>query len=138
MRRHFHVLKEDLDYLNSQSGGWESVVFHGSPWIFIYDYLLPDGYIPQKTVAAVEMATGYPRAQLDMIYFHPAVTRVDSMPIAAVSQRQIDGKVFQQWSRHRTTINPWREGIDSLSSHMALAEYWLEREFKIRPRAVQV
>ena len=43
---------------------------------------------------------------------------------------KVDGKDFQQWSRHRTTESPWRPGEDDLSSHLVLVDDWLEREFK--------
>jgi hypothetical protein len=137
MRREFSVLPEDLEYLESL-GPWEAIIFQGSHWVLIHDYPLVDGYILQKTIAAVEMTSGYPRAQLDMIYFSPAVKRIDNAAIGALSARNIDGKNFQRWSRHRTQSNPWREGVDNLSTHMALVEYWLEREFKIRPRAISI
>jgi len=35
---------------------------------------------------------------------------------------QLDNKTFQQWSRHRTPANPWREGVDNLGTHVPLAD----------------
>jgi len=138
MRKSFQVLAEDQEYLDSLGLTWEALIYEGTHWILIYDYPLPEGYVPQKTITAIEIATGYPRAQLDMIYFYPEVKRVDSKVIGALSHRNLDVKIFQRWSRHRTASNPWREGVDNLSTHMALVEFWLEREFKIRPRAISV
>jgi hypothetical protein len=138
MRKEFDVLSEDQEYLDSLELPWEAIVSQGRNWILIQNFPLPDGYIGHVTTAAIEMATGYPRAQLDMIYFYPDVKRIDAATIGALTHRNIDGKNFQRWSRHRTGTNPWREGVDNLSTHMALVEYWLEREFKIRPRAVSI
>jgi len=138
MRKQFNVLSEDREYLDSLNLPWEAIVSQGRNWILIHDFPLPDGYRNQQTTVAIEIATGYPRAQLDMIYFYPDVGRNDAAKIGALSHRNIDGKSFQRWSRHRTATNPWRDGVDNLSTHMALVEYWLEREFKIRPRAVPV
>jgi hypothetical protein len=138
MRREFDVLAEDQEYLDSLNLPWEAIAFQGRNWILVHNFQLPEGYIVQETTVAIELATGYPRAQLDMIYFYPDVRRKDAAIIGALTHRNIDGKNFQRWSRHRTRTNPWREGVDNLSTHMALVEYWLEREFKIRPRAVSV
>lgn len=138
MRREFEILAEDREYLDSLGLQWEAIIFQGVYWILIHDYPLPEGYMPLKTIVAIELTTGYPRAQLDMIYFYPDVIRIDKAPIGALTSRNIDNKNFQRWSRHRTAANPWREGLDNLSTHMALVEFWLEREFKIRPRAISV
>jgi hypothetical protein len=138
MRREFHVSPEDQEYLDSLGLSWETIIYQGVHWVLIHNFLLPGGYISEQTSVAVEIATGYPRAQLDMIYFYPDVRRLDSAAIGALSHRTIDQKNYQRWSRHRTGNNPWREGVDNLSTHLGLVEHWLEREFKIRPRAISV
>ena len=82
------------------------------------------------------MEPGYPRAQLDMAFFYPALSRADQQPINAVIPLIIDQKNFQQWSRHRTPQNPWREGIDNLATHVSLVPVWLEQEFEKRPNVL--
>jgi hypothetical protein len=80
--------------------------------------------------AAIRIETGYPMAPLDMVFFHPALARVDGTQIKATQVVQtIDGKQYQRWSRHRTKANPWKPGEDSLATHLVLVEDWLEREF---------
>ena len=81
--------------------------------------------------AAIRIETGYPKAALDMVYFHPAITRKDSKPIGATQATQaIDGKTFQRWSRHYTKENPWVIGEHSLETHIWAIEDWLMREFQ--------
>ena len=138
MRREFDLLPEDKEYLDGLGLPWEAVVSQGFNWILIHEYPLVEYYTHSKVSVAIELAVGYPRAQLDMVYFFPAISRKDRNPIGALSDRVIDGKNWQRWSRHRTASNPWREGIDSLPTHMACVEYWLEREFKLRPCAISI
>lgn len=138
MRREFELLKEDQEYLDSIGLAWETIISQGFNWVLIHEYSLVNHYKPTKVSIAIELAVGYPRAQLDMVYFYPAISRVDYRPIGALADRIIDGKNWQRWSRHRTASNPWREGIDNLSTHMACVEYWLERELKLYPCALPV
>ncbi len=132
-RRDFILLEEDEVYLNNLGLVWEAVNVQGALWIFIHEYSLPEGYNAIKACLGIRMTPGYPTAQLDMIYFYPALSRADGQPIGALSLTQIDGKNFQQWSRHRTEINPWRNGVDNLSTHVPLADAWLLLEFEKRP-----
>ena len=72
-----------------------------------------------------------PNAELDMVYFFPALARKDGRPIGATKAMQaLDGKQFQRWSRHRTRQNPWKTGRDNLGTHIILIEDWLAREFE--------
>jgi hypothetical protein len=66
--------------------------------------------------------------QLDMVYFSPALQRLDGKPIGALSNQTITGSSWQRWSRHRASNHPWRPGIDDLASRMLLVDHWLERE----------
>lgn len=136
MRRQFDLLKEDQDYLEFLGLPWETIKEGRMLWVLIHDYELPNGYEPKKVSVAINIAAGYPRTQLDMVYFSPSISRTDSKPIGALAQQTIDGKIWQRWSRHRTKQNPWREGVDNLVTHVALIEFWLDREFQIRPYAI--
>lgn len=136
MRRQFDLLKEDQDYLEFLGLPWEAIKEGRMLWILLHDYELPEGYEPNKVSVAINIAAGYPRTQLDMVYFNPSIRRADNKPIGALSQQTIDGKIWQRWSRHRTKQNPWREGVDNLATHIALIEFWLDREFQIRPYAI--
>lgn len=135
-RRQFALLEEDVEFLESLGLPWETLSESTGMWVLIYDYPVCTGYNDQKVTVAVKVEPGYPRTQLDMAYFFPALSRKDGQPIGATSVQQIDGKVFQRWSRHRTGQNPWREGIDNLGTHMSLVSYWFKQEFEKRPNAV--
>jgi hypothetical protein len=133
LRRDFSVLQEDLEYLNSLSLQWEAINCDGGQWILVHDYPVISGYNTKKVILAVRISPGYPVAQLDMVFFYPPLTRMDNQIINAVTPIQLDSKTFQQWSRHRTPANPWREGIDNLETHLPLADVWLAQEFEKRP-----
>jgi len=136
MRRQFDLLSEDQEFLENLGLPWETITDGRLFWVFQHNHQLPLGYSNRDVSVAVNIPGGYPRAQLDMVYFCPTITRLDKMPIGALSQMNIDGQIWQRWSRHRTSKNPWREGVDSLATHFALIDFWLEREFILKPYAV--
>lgn len=130
MRRQFDLLPEDEQLLNDYGLPWETVV-DGSQWVFIHDFPTHEGYDHKTVIAAIRLETGYPNTALDMVYFHPALARIDGRPIGATEAvQQIAGVSYQRWSRHRTAQNPWRPTVDSLGTHIVLIEDWLQREFE--------
>jgi hypothetical protein len=130
LRRQFDVLPDDQQFLDDYGLPWEAIL-DGSLWVLIHQFVTPGGYNHPRVIAAVRMETGYPAAQLDMVYFFPALARKDGRPIMAVNAvQQIDSKPFQRWSRHRTAQNPWKVGFDNLGTHILLVEDWLAREFE--------
>lgn len=128
MRRQFTLPAEDLEWLESQGFEYELVVESAVLRVVINDLKVPAGYNTDKVMVNVRIEAGYPDNQIDMAYFYPDLTRVDGKPINALSTDSFDGKVWQRWSRHRTPANPWRPGIDNLSTHFALINDWMERE----------
>jgi hypothetical protein len=130
LRRQFDLLPDDENFLKEYGLPWEAVA-DGSQWVLIHDFPAYDGYNHARVTAAIRLETGYPNTELNMAYFYPALARKDGKPIAATQvTQQIDGKIFQRWSRHRTAQNPWKIGHDNLSTHVILIEDWLEREFR--------
>lgn len=129
MRRQFQLPEEDIIFLDSLGLEWETVTDQNMQWVLIYEYPVTSGYNLEKVTVSIKIETGYPRTGLDMAYFHPALARLDSKPINALTTQAIDGKQFQRWSRHRTSENPWREGVDDLSTHVSLINFWFEQEF---------
>lgn len=128
-RRQFQLPAVDEAFLAEYGLPWETIM-NGSPWVLVHEFRTPAGYNRTRVTAAVRIETGYPRAALDMVYFHPALARVDGKAIGATQATQeIDGKTFQRWSRHRSAQNPWKLGQDNLGTHILLIEDWLEREF---------
>ncbi|MCE5175792.1 MAG: E2/UBC family protein [Bacteroidales bacterium] len=129
MKKDFQLPEEDVIFLDGLGLSWEAINDHNMQWIIVHDYPVISGYNNEKVSIAVKIETGYPRTQLDMAYFYPALQRLDGKTINAICDQIIDGKQFQRWSRHRTPTNPWREGVDDLSTHMALISFWFEQEF---------
>lgn len=132
MRRQFDLPEDDVETLEALGLPWETLAVSGALWVIVYGLPVPDGYSHDAADVAVQISPGYPTAQLDMAYFHPPMARRDGKPIGALNLHSLDGKSWQRWSRHRTSANPWRPGVDDLGSHLRLVEDWLAREFRIR------
>lgn len=130
VRRAFKLPAFDESFLNSMGLAWETIVEGGKQWLLIHDHPVPPGYTNSSAIVALQIAPGYPDTQIDMVYFAPPLARLDGVAINALTELRIDGAVFQRWSRHRTKEHPWRPGVDDVSSHLALVEDWLEREFR--------
>ncbi|MFZ5894782.1 MAG: E2/UBC family protein [Myxococcota bacterium] len=129
-RRQFDLPSFDVAHLETTGLEWETVVEGEARWLLLHDRPVAQGYNVAKALTAIRIAPSYPEAQIDMVYFHPPLVRSDGRTLSAVSEPTIDGKLFQQWSRHRTNENPWRPGEDDISSHLALVDGWLEKELR--------
>jgi hypothetical protein len=130
LRRQFELLPEDEQLLNDHGLPWETVV-DGSHWVLVHDFPTHEGYDHKTVTAAIRLETGYPSTPLDMVYFNPPLSRLDGQGIGATQATQeIAGVAYQRWSRHRTEKNQWNPNFDNLETHIALIEYWLEREFE--------
>lgn len=129
-RRHFVLPQEDLDWLTGQGLNYELVAEGRVLRVVVYGIPVPVGYNVGTVDVNVRIDPGYPDTQIDMAYFFPALARADGRPIRATCPDSFDGRVWQRWSRHRTLANPWRPGVDSLSTHFALVDTWLMRELK--------
>jgi len=129
MKMDFQLPEEDVNFLDGLGLTWETVNDKGMQWVTIHGYPVAPGYIHQKVSVSIKIETGYPRSPLDMAYFFPALQRLDGNTINAICGQLIDGVQYQRWSRHRTPQNPWREGVDDLSTHMTLVSFWFEQEF---------
>lgn len=129
-RRQFYLLKGDEAFLNSLGLRWEAVRTDDLQIVIICGWRLPVGYNVARADVHVRFSSGYPDAQLDMAYFAPALARADGRAINNLSPIQVDGREWQQWSRHRTAASAWRPGVDDLSTHMALVDDWLVAELR--------
>jgi hypothetical protein len=123
MRREINLPQSDVDAIEQLASNWETAAVSGAPWLLVHDYQLPNGYNVRAATLAVRLA-GYPQGALDMVYFHPPLARADGRAIAATTPLVIDGKTFQQWSRHYS----WKAGYDSLARHLRRVGAWLSRE----------
>lgn len=126
------LLKEDINFLASMNNIVDYVEEGGLNWVIFRDLDIPCGYNVGKADAAILIPPHYPTAALDMIYFYPALVRADGKMIRQLSERKIEGKVYQRWSRHRTALNKWNPEIDNLESQLDLMLSCLKAEFDKR------
>jgi len=130
LRRDFRLPAEDEEYLDGLGLPWETVKDGATQWLFIHDWYIPGAYNRAKASAALLIPANYSDTQIDMVYFQPALQRIDAKSIANLSQQTICGQSWQRWSRHRTALNPWRPGVDNIPNHLGLVDDWLRREFE--------
>jgi hypothetical protein len=128
LRRDFRLPAADERYLDSLGLPWETAKDGALLWLLIHDWQIVAGYNVRTVSIALQIPGGYSDNQIDMVYFLPPLERSDRRPIATVSQQSICGQVYQRWSRHRTAVNPWRPGVDDISTHLTLVDEWLRRE----------
>lgn len=129
--RDFEFSADDTEYLNALGLAWSTLVDGGARWLIIHEMSVPAGYNHARVDVAIQIVPGYPDAPLDMAFFYPPLARTDGREIKATqATASIGGRTYQRWSRHRTAQNPWRPGIDNVSTHMFLVEDWLAREFR--------
>lgn len=129
-RRQFSLLPEDEKFLDEYGLPWETIVEGPQRWVLIHSFPTDLRYNHATATIAIRLETGYPRAELNMVYVFPALARSDGKPIGQTNAVQsLDGKQFQRWSRHRTADGPWIAGEDNLGTHIILIEEWFLREF---------
>lgn len=128
MRRSFQLAEEDEECLAALGRPWEAMIENDVKWLIFPDYPIPEGYNHRTATAALRIPPSYPDDQIDMVYFHPALALTSGRSIAQLTALALDGKQYQQWSRHRTGTNPWRPGLDSVCTHLLLVDSWLARE----------
>lgn len=132
MRRQFDLPEADEAHLESLGRPWETITDGSARWLLVHEWPISAGYNYSAVSIAIRIEPGYPDTQLDMVYVLPHLARTDQVSINALSNQAIDGKDWQRWSRHRTNENPWRPGIDDLSTHLFLVDDWFTREFHAR------
>ncbi len=130
LRRAFQLPGVDQEYLDAEEHRWETVVDGGVKWLILHEFPIPSGYSANAAKAAFMIDTGYPDVQIDSVYFDPPIQRTDGKPIANIADQSLDGRVYQRWSRHRTSENPWRRGDDYVATHILLVTEWLIKELK--------
>ena len=130
VRRQFKLPSFDLEFLEQRRLPWETVIDGGMQWVVLHEYPLAGGYNLATASAALQVPSSYPDTQIDMVYFHPHLAPTNGKAIGGLSAHEFDGKVWQRWSRHRTTTNLWRRGYDCIETHLLLVDEWVERELR--------
>lgn len=124
--RAFSMPEEDIEYLDSMKYEWETIR-EKTDWLFIRNFKIPEGFNTDKADLAIRL-TGYPVSPLDMVYVFPHLALNSGKKIRALATQTIENKSYQRWSRHRTPLNPWKPGIDNISTHVELIKNWFQRE----------
>jgi hypothetical protein len=126
VRRDFQLCEEDSNCLDAQGYTWDALVEANVNWIILRGYLIPAGYNTAAADAAIRIPPSYPDGGLDMVYFFPALSLVNGRAIAKLTPHPLEGKQYQQWSRHY----PWEPGLHTLCTHLLLIRSWLEQELR--------
>ena len=128
-RRDFSLLAPDQTFLKESKFSYDLIKKGNQQWLVIHNYPIPAGYNMESANLALLLPSNYPDIQIDMAYFSPSLL-LNSKKVIPQTQCKvnIEGKQYQRWSRHRTPSNPWRPGIDDLSTHLRCVENWILRE----------
>lgn len=129
MRRQFQLAEEDEGCLTARNPNWEAIVERGAKWVIIPDFPIVAGYNHPSASLAMRIPPSYPDDQIDMAYFFPGLALASGRAVRQLTPFALDGKQFQQWSRHRKA-GEWRPGIDSIGTHMLQVEDWLQKELR--------
>jgi hypothetical protein len=132
MRRAFDLSEVDREFLDARGQPWEASLEGQNRWVLIENFDLPAGYNYSVVSVALLLPASYPDVQIDMAYFFPALARKDAKAINALSNRALDQKTWQQWSRHRVEPDAWRPGVDNIETHLRFVTAWLEEELHKR------
>lgn len=130
MRREFVFAEEDQECLAKTGLDWEAIIEEKTKWLILRQFPIPAGYNLNLADAALRIPPSYPDDQIDMVYFSPPLALASGRTIGALTPYALEGKQYQQWSRHRTAVNPWRPGLDNIGTHLLQVETWLHRELR--------
>jgi hypothetical protein len=123
-RRAFSLRETDEEFLDANHPGWETIIDGSTPWLILNDFPVPEDYNHHKVQAAIQIASGYPEAQLEMVFLLPGISRTNGRQINNLCFQTIEGRSWQRWSRHYR----WRVGVDDLSTHIERIKSWLADE----------
>lgn len=120
---------EDLNFLNNTyTDKWTIFEENRLKLLKIVDFEIPDGYKHKKVDLIIIIPPMYNSVQLDMAYFFPQLKRNDNKVIDRATDRNMEGKLYQQWSRHRTSDSEWIVGEDNIETHIDLIKFFLREE----------
>ena len=132
-RRDFTLREHEVEYLTARQLAWQTMSTEQGKWLVITQYPVPEGYgsvdVPIRFVRiALRIPPNYPDEQIDMVFVDPPLRLQNGRQIPATTPQPVVGGMFQQWSRHRTSLNPWRPGDDGIDTHLLLVDYWFQLE----------
>ncbi len=132
LRRDFCLLDKDEAYLEKRNLLWETVIEGRRRWLILRSFETPVGYNKEAIDMAMDVPDTYPAAAMDMFYCFPSLTiGNDRKPDRTDSMLDIEGKKYQQWSRHLNGATRWNPQTDSVISHIAFIEDSLGNEVEL-------
>lgn len=126
--RQFELPTEDVEFLNALGLPWDAVKDGNGQGVIIREYPMPAGLAPTSADLLIRVPPHYSVAQLDMMSLSPAVRRTDGRTIDRLTNQPFAGRMWQQWSRHRTGDQKWRAGVDNFSTHLRFVEFALKQD----------
>jgi hypothetical protein len=101
-----------------QPDGWN--------FLLIRDFLLPDGYQPERAELLVKLPPGFPDAAPDMFWVNPHVRTIPGTAPQGTSVEPLLGADWQRFSWHLAP-GGWRPGISTLRDFMRCIRSRFER-----------
>lgn len=123
LRQNFALLDKDKAFLTRRDMRWETFDDSGRRWLLLRGLVLPKGFNHAAVDIAIDIPPAYPAAQIDMFHCLPHLTRETGASIAQTEGRTlIEGRAYQQWSRHLNGRTRWNPATDSVMTHIAVIE----------------
>jgi hypothetical protein len=95
--------------IHPQEGGWSFLVISG--------YTVPAGFQPDQVDLLIKLPPGFPDAQPDMFWVHPAVKTAQGSLPRATCMESLLGKEWQRFSWH-LAAGAWQPGVSTLRDFM--------------------
>lgn len=122
--RDFDLLPDDEATLDSTGLVWEARHVSGERWLFLRNYPVPAGLLPERADLGLRLSANYPMTEIDMAYFNPPLQPAQPREIPNLALVAVGDTSWQQWSRHRPA-GSWRPGVDGLDTHLAFVAHFL-------------
>ncbi|ULO07056.1 hypothetical protein H1230_29630 [Paenibacillus sp. 19GGS1-52] len=111
--------QREISYLTAQGYQYE---LHRNPmnpnetYLVLPNFDLGENYTPQSVKLLLKIPAGFPTAEMDMFWVHPAVHKKNGQAPATVSNEPYLGCNWQRFSRHRDP-GTWNPVVGGLRAH---------------------
>ncbi|HYD78943.1 MAG TPA: E2/UBC family protein [Paucimonas sp.] len=114
------ILEQQLNALQAEFPTARLEQAGGSCYVVVPDFLLPEGFTPNRVSLLFILPNGFPMAAPDMFWVEPCVSLADGRePEGASQHEQHLGQTWQRFSWHYTHGQAaWRIGHSSLTTHV--------------------
>lgn len=109
------LLPSDQEFLEGLGFQFEVKAGSNEDLVVIKQVTLNARYKPAVADILIKVPPPYPTVKLDMFYLFPDVTFASGGPCPGTTSCSIDGRQWQQWSRHLPD-GVWRPATDCLET----------------------